>query len=525
MLSCSPRLRDRVTARTRRLPLLYPTHTPHALRYAARQPSPRRLCRAEAPAGAHPTVTQNTATGHTARNSATFSFAACGACKMDGRHRIRDGGGLSIDAVRSLLEQTSEPSASCDVPPSRLLLLHCFEATHTTPGEPPCVLEQIAPPEITLTKELRIAATVDLFRKLTGDWSAAGEALRYEAATIARRKTMSRRMPSVGLRRWLAESPTACKPPSPPFGSFDASFAVDKNQEALAWCGKRQYLPLRDYDATKEAAEERMKASSCVTSCIRGQQRQAAPSAAAALHASTSMQTPSRSRAMASHQYSSPSSAWPQPQSNHLEYDMKTIEFPRRGTLLHERSTTSTRGAAEHKVTPRHRDAATTTTLLSGSEARWNDARDQQQPWFSQLISAARCFQDAIRRCSTSPSSRRYKARRPEDDWEATAGGTPHGSWYKGALLGEDWDDVMASPTYHSRISAHRCTPEYRGMHVDMAAMHSRLQSDRRRENARRRAEMESRMRLDSAASRAVALSETLALVHMELNGVLGVTV
>ena len=100
------------------------------------------------------------------------------------------------------------------LPVSRLLLLQCYDAAHTRTGGSyqPCALQQARPapgPGLAWTRQIRIAAAVDLFRKLTGDLTASSESLAAEAEAISKRRDAVNNTPSQSMRRWFAEPPLA----------------------------------------------------------------------------------------------------------------------------------------------------------------------------------------------------------------------------------------------------------------------------------------------------------------------------
>ena len=100
------------------------------------------------------------------------------------------------------------PKERC--PPSRLLLLQCYDAAHTRAGGfyQPCALQQVRK-GMMMNRQLRLAATVELYRKLTGDGSTPAEQLSKEAEAIAKKRDAARNTPSAALRRWLGDVPLA----------------------------------------------------------------------------------------------------------------------------------------------------------------------------------------------------------------------------------------------------------------------------------------------------------------------------
>ena len=117
--------------------------------------------------------------------------------------------------VAELLEMSEPLPKERRLPASRLLLLQCYDAAHTRAGGQyqPCALQKARPapkPGQMWTRPLRMAAAIDLFRKLTGDVSAASEALSTEAEAIAKRRdAVGAHTPSLATRTWFGEPPTA----------------------------------------------------------------------------------------------------------------------------------------------------------------------------------------------------------------------------------------------------------------------------------------------------------------------------
>ena len=117
---------------------------------------------------------------------------------------------LTPEVIAHLLELTGPVPRERRLPPSRLLLLQAYDAAHTRPEGryQPCALQQVRK-GMMMNRNLRLAATVELYRKLTGDASTAAEALSKEAEAIAKKRDAARQTPSASLRRWLGDPPLA----------------------------------------------------------------------------------------------------------------------------------------------------------------------------------------------------------------------------------------------------------------------------------------------------------------------------
>ena len=89
-------------------------------------------------------------------------------------------------------------------------MLQAYDAAHTRPEGryQPCALQQVRK-GILMNRQLRLAATIEIYRKLTGDASTAAETLSKEAEAIAKKRDAARQTPSAALRRWLGEPPLA----------------------------------------------------------------------------------------------------------------------------------------------------------------------------------------------------------------------------------------------------------------------------------------------------------------------------
>ena len=115
-------------------------------------------------------------------------------------------------------------------PPSRMLLLHAYEATHGTG----CCLAQLRKGVFT-TKE-RDTLSNEIYRKLTGDTHTTDELLANEATLSFRRRCGAAICPSPGLKKWLAESPSVVssdwKVFSPRYNEKYPDFRVNKPKGA-----------------------------------------------------------------------------------------------------------------------------------------------------------------------------------------------------------------------------------------------------------------------------------------------------
>ena len=117
---------------------------------------------------------------------------------------------LTPEVIAHLLELSGPVPRDRRLPPSRLLLLQAYDAAHTRPEGryQPCALQQVRK-GILMNRQLRLAATIEIYRKLTGDASTAAETLSKEAEAIAKKRDAARQTPSAALRRWLGEPPLA----------------------------------------------------------------------------------------------------------------------------------------------------------------------------------------------------------------------------------------------------------------------------------------------------------------------------
>ena len=115
---------------------------------------------------------------------------------------------LSPDVVSHLLSLDGPVPRQQRLPPSRLLLLQAYDAAHTRPGGryQPCVLQQVRK-GMMMNRQLRLAATVELYRKLTGDGSTPAEMLSKEAEAVAKKRDAAQHTPSASMRRWLGDVP------------------------------------------------------------------------------------------------------------------------------------------------------------------------------------------------------------------------------------------------------------------------------------------------------------------------------
>ena len=121
---------------------------------------------------------------------------------------------FSPEFVRSLLESAGPVPKAERLPPSRMLLLQCYDAAHTRPDgkHQPCALQQVRrmpQPGQMWSSALRLEAAVDLYRKLTGEPSTEAKALGTEADAIAKRRNAMGKNPSGTTQRWFSEPPTA----------------------------------------------------------------------------------------------------------------------------------------------------------------------------------------------------------------------------------------------------------------------------------------------------------------------------
>ena len=123
---------------------------------------------------------------------------------------------LTVPAVRDLLSRADPlPPNERTVAPSRRLLLHAYDAAHTRVIEgQPCAL-QVVKKGMILNRTMRLAATVDIYRKLTGDCFTPSQQLSTEAEAIAKKRDAAGTTPTVTLRRWLAEPPLSRAPLTP----------------------------------------------------------------------------------------------------------------------------------------------------------------------------------------------------------------------------------------------------------------------------------------------------------------------
>ena len=126
---------------------------------------------------------------------------------------------LSLARVQQLLNPKDPYYSAQGLPtwqrkdPSRLVLWHAYQACHPSDGAS-CALQRMKPFAI-LSKPVRMAGTVELYRKLTGDESTPSKALIEEANVIARKCRAAPRTPSAALRRWIRDMPLACQPQGP----------------------------------------------------------------------------------------------------------------------------------------------------------------------------------------------------------------------------------------------------------------------------------------------------------------------
>ena len=81
-----------------------------------------------------------------------------------------------------------------------------LQPAHWSERPEPCSLELVWPDE-KLSKEIRMACVVDIYRSLSGDVTTAEEALAGEASLIARKRDQANNTPSAPFRRWMAEPP------------------------------------------------------------------------------------------------------------------------------------------------------------------------------------------------------------------------------------------------------------------------------------------------------------------------------
>lgn len=149
------------------------------------------------------------------------------------------------------------------LPPSRGTLLQAYDACHEREGwrqvadrrqangrwsedGGQCALQIVWPDEV-LTKAVRLAATVDIYRGLTGDMTTPDQALADHALLVGKKRNFAHNTPSASFRRWLNE---------PPFpggyrrtaGSIGYEYAITPD-DAVSFMGS-----LRKYGAAPRSA-------------------------------------------------------------------------------------------------------------------------------------------------------------------------------------------------------------------------------------------------------------------------------
>ena len=161
--------------------------------------------------------------------------------------------GLAPARVRELLGECRGPRRAVVshpgeiLRPSRAALLQAFDACHEFQGwrrkqdtwrherasdqrqidrSMPCALRLVWPDE-QLTKAVRLAATVDIYRGMTGDMSTPDHALAEHALLVAKKRDCAHKTPSAIFRRWLAEAPfPSSSYQSPAMGSIGYEYAI-----------------------------------------------------------------------------------------------------------------------------------------------------------------------------------------------------------------------------------------------------------------------------------------------------------
>lgn len=118
---------------------------------------------------------------------------------------------LPVCVLRMLLAQ-AYPIARVLMPSRRLLLL-AYDSTHSRTHIRPCSLERLMR-HYPFDPPMRMIATVDVYRKLTGDLRTPIEYLSKEVEAIARKRNAARNTPSSGFRRWLREPPLSTGHPA-----------------------------------------------------------------------------------------------------------------------------------------------------------------------------------------------------------------------------------------------------------------------------------------------------------------------
>ena len=125
-------------------------------------------------------------------------------------------GGLEAVLVQELLAENASPLSHAERRmPSRMLLWHAFDATHG----PGCALQQVKHHTrycgAIMSKSVRMAAALELYRKLTGDLSTPSKLVMAEADAIAKKRQAGANTPSASMRRWLNELPLSCSQQGP----------------------------------------------------------------------------------------------------------------------------------------------------------------------------------------------------------------------------------------------------------------------------------------------------------------------
>ena len=154
---------------------------------------------------------------------------------------------LSPAIVAELLESPGPLSKDRRLPATRLLLLQCYQACHarTDTAHPPCALQQVKKmpqPGQLWTRPLRLAAAVDLYRKLTGDLSSESAALGKESEAAAKKAESTTGTPSFATRNWLGEPPLAATGRDR-HGSFAMSKAPGHDNGSAAESTRRDSTP------------------------------------------------------------------------------------------------------------------------------------------------------------------------------------------------------------------------------------------------------------------------------------------
>ena len=201
---------------------------------------------------------------------------------------------LSPEFVGLLLNQEGAVPRERRLPPSRLLLLQAYDATHNRPQGKyqPCALQQIKK-GLMMNRPVRLAATVDLFRKLTGDLLTPSEALGSEAEAIARKRDGAGHTPSASMRRWLGETPLCCVAQAQ-HGSFGASRLPAHASPGGGGCGADTWYHTSSNDLSRKSERlSRSPAQSVAFASRTGRPRAQTPPPFGSVRAARSGSSPS----------------------------------------------------------------------------------------------------------------------------------------------------------------------------------------------------------------------------------------